>query len=631
VAVIDGHRAKLRVVGTGLSPEFVNPPTHSGLPDPRHVGVVWMDADALAKATGLTGAFNDASLQLAVGADVRETIDRVDALLEPYGGLGAVSRGDQPSAKLVDQKIGQLAKAAVLMPTLFLGVAAFLLHVLLSRIVGTQREQIATLKALGYRTGELASHYVELGCTICTLGVLLGIALGLYGARAMLTLYARFFRFPALSLQVDAPAIGIGALVAFAAAVGATFLAVRRAVAIPPAEAMRPEAPPTFHATWIERAYVLVAPPLRMVLRDVQRRPFRLLLSAASIALATAIVVAGSAPLDSISETLRLQYEVAHREDVTVTFDDARPWRAVRDLAAVPGVVRAEGERQVPVRLRAGARARTTVILGLPPSSDLHRLLDIRGAPLAIEPGLSLSRPLGDSLGVKPGDAVDVEVLEAGRRKAHVPVASLIDDLVGLAGYMPEAELDRVLDEAPGASANVALLEVERHDLDAVAERLRVLPAVASVSRPDIDRGLLQAEVGDAYLVMQIVLALFASAIAVGVVYNNARIALELRSRDLATLRILGFMRGELAVVLLTEQALQVFLGLAPGIWLGRWMGASTLRSIDPDLIRIPFVLSPASQVAAVCVVAFAALVSSLVVRRRSDRLDLVGVLKARD
>jgi putative ABC transport system permease protein len=220
-------------------------------------------------------------------------------------------------------------------------------------------------------------------------------------------------------------------------------------------------------------------------------------------------------------------------------------------------------------------------------------------------------------------------VLEAGRRRTRVPVAALVDDLVGLAGYMQEAELDRVLDQAP--AANLALLEVERRDLDAVTERLRALPAVASVSRPEIDRGLLQAEVADAYLVMQIILALFASAIAVGVVYNNARIALEVRSRDLATLRILGFTRGELAVVLLTEQALQVLLGLAPGIWLGKWMTASTLRSVDPELIRIPFVLSPASQVAAVCVVTFAALVSSLVVRRRSDRLDLVGVLKARD
>jgi putative ABC transport system permease protein len=628
-AVINGHRAKLRVVGVGISPEFVYPPSRTGLADPRHLGIVWMDEDALAKATGLTGAFNDFSVQLAVGADTRETIDRVDALLEPYGGLGAVGREDQLSSKLVDQKIGQLAKSAVLLPAVFLGVAAFLLNVLISRIVGTQREQIATLKALGYRSRELAMHYLELGATICALGILFGIALGLFGARAMLTMYAMFFRFPALGLRFDVGSVAVGVLVTCLSALGGSFFAVRRAVSIPPAEAMRPEAPPTFHATWLDRAYRLVAPAMRMVLRDVQRRPVRLLLSAASIALATAIVVAGSVALDSVNETLRLHFEVSHREDVTVTLDRARPWRAARDLGHIPGVVRAEGERQVPVRLRAGPRARTTTILGLPPGADLHRLLDVRAEPLALRAGLSLSRPLGELLGVRAGDDVEVDVLELGRRKARVPVAAIVDDLIGLSGYMQSAELDRVLDEAP--AANVVLLEVEHRDLDDVMERLRALPAVATVSRPELDRGLLHAEVADVYLVMQIILALFASAIAVGVVYNNARIALEVRSRDLATLRILGFTRGELAVVLLGEQALQVLLGIAPGIWLGRWMGASTLASIDRELIRIPFAISPASEVAAACVVTFAALVSSLVVRSRSDRLDLVAVLKARD
>ena len=155
IAVIDGRRAVLHVVGVAISPEFVwAPAPRTGLADPRHFGVVWMDGDALAKVTGLVGAFDDVIVQLAVGADPQETIDRIDRLLEPYGGLGAVDRGDQPSSKLVDQKIGQLARLARSLPVLFLAVAVFLLNVLLSRIIGTQREQIATLKALGYRTRE---------------------------------------------------------------------------------------------------------------------------------------------------------------------------------------------------------------------------------------------------------------------------------------------------------------------------------------------------------------------------------------------------------------------------------------------------------------------------------------------
>jgi len=630
-AVIEGRLAKLRVVGIAISPEFVwASEPRTGLPDPWHFGVAWMDGDALARATGLEGGFNDAVLQLSVGADEQETIRRVDAVLEPYGGLGAVGRADQPSAKLVDQKIAQLGRLARTMPVIFLGVASFLLHVLLSRIVGTQREQIATMKALGYRTRELTRHYLEFALAVCVLGVVLGWGLGALAARGILVMYARYFRFPEYLFRFDAWTIVGATGVAVAAGVGGTFWAVRRAVSVPPAEAMRPEAPPSYRRTFLDGLYAALPPVARMVLRDVQRRPFRLLLSAGSIALATAIVVAGGVMSDSMDDVLRLQFEVSHREDLTVTLDDSRPWRAVREAAHVPGVQAAEGESLVPVRLRARHRSRTTVLSGLARGAVLHTLLGGDRRPLALSPaGLSLSRPLGDELGVRAGDEVDVEVLEGDRRKLRLPVAALADDLLGLAGYMDADDLAHLMGET--RRADLLYLAVDHDDIDDVTRRLEDLPAVASVRRPSVDRGLVRAQVGDAFIVLEVVLAIFAAAIAVGVVYNNARIALEVRSRDLATMRILGFTRAELAFVLLAEQAIQVVLGIVPGLALGRAIGALSLSTIDPELIRIPVSVAPASYAGAVCVVLLATLASALIVRRQSDRLDLVAVLKARD
>jgi putative ABC transport system permease protein len=367
-----------------------------------------------------------------------------------------------------------------------------------------------------------------------------------------------------------------------------------------------------------------------MILRDVQRRPGRLLLSAGSIALATSIVLAGGVMGDSMDEMLRVQFEVSHREDVGVVLDDARPQRAAWDVAHLPGVLHAEGERQVPVRLRAGPRFRTTSILGLDPTTELHRLLSAEERPLQLAPGgLSLSRPLGEALGVAAGDVVDVEVLESDRRKVRVPVAALVDDLLGLSGYMEARELAGMMGETP--SANVLLLSVDHADMDDVTRRLDDLPAVSAVTRPSVDRGLVRAEEGDVFVVFKGVLAAFAAAIAVGVVYNNARIALEVRSRDLATMRILGFTRGELAIVLLGEQAIQVVLGVVPGLPLGRFFGGLALSTVDREFIRVPVFVAPSSYAIAGCVVLLAALASALIVRRRADRLDLVSVLKARD
>jgi putative ABC transport system permease protein len=630
-AILAGRRAKLKVVGIAVSPEFVwAAEPRTGLPDPWHFGIAWMDEDALANSVGLVGAFNDAAIQLAVGADERETIERVDGILEPYGGLGAVGRADQPSSKLVDQKIGQLERTARTLPIIFLGVAGFLLHVLLSRIVGTQREQIATLKALGYRTRELTTHYLQFALVICASGVILGWGLGELGAKSILSVYARYFRFPSYLFRFEAWSIVAATCVAVAAGLGGAFSAVRKAVAIPPAEAMRPEAPPNYRRTPLEHIYVFLRPVVRMVLRDAQRRPGRLLLSAASIALATAIVVAGRVMGDSMDEVLRLQYEVSHREAITVVLDDSHPWQAVRDAAHIPGVRYAEGERQVPVRLRASQRNRTTAILGIDRGMDLHRVLGADHRPLELPAsGLSLSRPLGESLRVRAGDEIEVEVLESERRKVRLPVAALVDDFLGIAAYMDATELAHLMGESP--RANVILLAVDRDDIDDVTHRLGALPAVASISRPSVDRGLVRAEEGDVLVVMQVILAMFATAIAVGVVYNNARIAFELRSRDLATMRILGFTRGELAFVLLGEQAIQVVLGIGPGLYLGRVIGGLSLASIDRELLRIPVSITPASYVGGACVVTLAALMSALIVRVQSDRLDLVAVLKARD
>jgi putative ABC transport system permease protein len=631
VAVINGRRARLRVVGIAVSPEFTfasNPRT--GLADARHFGIVWMDGPSLARAAGLASACNDVALQLAPGTQVAETLRRVDRVLEPFGGLGAVARADQASARLVDQKIDQLGRLARTLPVLFLAIAAFLLNVLLSRIVGTQREQIATLKALGYRTRELSLHYLELAVAICALGVLLGVALGLAGAHGLLHVYATYFKFPVFIYRVQPVAIVGAAVAAFAAGVGGTFLAVRRAVAVPPAEAMRPEPPASYRRSWLDRAYAVLSPVARMVFRDLGRRPMRLLLSAGSIALATAIVLCGSVFGDSIGEVLRLEYEVAHRQQVTVILDGARSWRAVREVAHLPGVVHAEGERQVAVRLRHGVQVRTTAILGKGAGARLHRLLDADRRPLSLPPaGLALSRVLAGWLDLHPGDPVEVELLEGDRRHLTLPVAVLVDDLLGYSAYMDAAALARVLDEP--RRADRVLARVESAALDEVVARLNALPRVAQVSRPAIDRSLVQAQVADVFAVLSLMLSFFASAIAVGVVYNNARIALELRSRDLATLRILGFTRGELAALLLGEQAVQVVLGIGPGLLLGRLMGRLWLSSADPELIRVPMTIAPSSYVAAVSVVVLAAMVSALVVRRRSDALDLVAVLKARD
>lgn len=496
VCVINGHEVKLRIVGIATSPEYVitmNP--HSGFPDASTFGVFWMDGDALAKAMGMSGEVNDIVLTVGGRADIDDVSDAVDRLLEPYGGSGAITRDRQPSAHSLDSKIEQYRSMSRFVPVIFLGVAAFLLNLVLSRIVGTQREQIATLKALGYDTGAIARHYLLLALAVCALGGALGVALGFGEGELAVRTLLQYFNLPVLVFRFDPTAAIAGVVAGLVAGMLGAFSAVRRVVRLPAAEAMQPEPPESFKPTFIERLRFdrLVGVSGRMVLRDVERHPLRLALSALSVALATSIMLVGTTMMNSLDRAIDFQFTRVEREDLTLAFDRARSAEALRELAHVPGVTLAEPSRSVPVKLSHGWRERDLAILGVPPNASLRQLLDMHGN--RIRPpsaGVTLSKPLAKMLGVAFGDELDAEVLEAGRRHLRVRVAGFIDDFSGLSAYMDLGALENLLGEPPTSSG--ALLSVSRGDLEDVTHRIEKLPGVASYSEPALDRQQFQSQ-----------------------------------------------------------------------------------------------------------------------------------------
>ncbi len=632
-AVLNGHEVQLRICGVAVSPEYIyssNPRT--GFPDPSHFGIFWMDGPALAKAMGLYGAFNDVVLTFSANAQPADVVAAVDRLLEPYGGAGSILRERQPSAFALIAKINQWKSMAKMVPVIFLAVAAFLLNLVLSRIIGTQREQIATLKALGYGGAALARHYLLLALVVCGLGAVLGVSLGILEGEAGLHFLLQFFNLPVLIYKLGPSSVVIGVLASLAAGTVGSFAAVRRTVRLPAAEAMQPEPPESFKPTLIERLRLdrLLGVAGRMVLRDIERHPLRLAFSALAVALATSILLIGTTLADSLNRGLLIQFSRIETEDLNLAFDQPRDAEAVRDLEHVPGTLLAEPVRSIPVRMVHGWRERDVSIVGVPEGGTLRQLRDLHGERFQVSPGgVMLSRPLGSILGVRVGDTVEAEVLEAGRKHLTLPVAGFVDDFIGLSAYMALPDLLGRIGQPPTISG--ALLSVDRRSLPDVTRRLERLPALAAFSEPDLDRKGFEAEISNSFKLVSVLFAIVAAIIAIGMVFNNARIALAVRSRDLATLRILGFTRGEVAVVLLGEQAVQLVLGVALGLPLGCLMGFATMASVPPEFMRAPAVFLPGSLIFAAAVVLVSGFACALYVRREADRLDLVEVLKARD
>lgn len=630
-AVLNGRQRELRIAGIAISPEFVYQIAPGAmLPDYRHFGVLWMARQPLAKAFNLDGAFNSVVLDLQPGASEGAVIQRLDRLLARWGGVGAIGREDQLSNQFLSEEFNQLRTMAWLFPVIFLSVAAFLLNVVVTRLVSQQRPVIALLKAFGYTSLDIARHYGQLIVLITGLGIVGGFGLGAWLGQLMTEVYTDYYRFPRLLYSLSTPWLVPVAGLTLLATLAGTARAVLAAAAMPPAESMRPEPPERYRLTWPERLGLRrwLGAPERMILRHWSRRPARALLALVGMALAVAIMMVGNFQQDAVNRMMFVQFHQTMRQDVEVVFTQPRPERALGSLRALPGVLYAEGQRSVAVRLRHGYRHERAALQGLPDRRRLQQALDLDLKPLPLPgDGLLLNEHLARKLGVRAGDTLTVEVLEGGRPVREVRVAALSQQYMGLGVYLRQESLNRLLREGPAISS--ALLAIDPGQADVLYRRLRDMPGVAAVN---LRHTLIQSfneTLQRVLLTFTLINALMGAVIAFGVVYNTVRMALAERSRELASLRVLGYTRQEAAYILLGELAALTLMALPLGVLFGLGLCRFMADNLATDLYRIPLVISPWNLAFSAGVVVLSAVASGAVAWRKIADLDMVGVLKS--
>ncbi len=631
--MLNGRLRRLRVVGVGISPEFVFQMAPGAVaPNDERYGVAWMLRAPLEAAFDLGGAFNDAVVRLAPGAVRGDVIAALDRHLAPYGGHGAYGRDQQMSARFLDVRIERIRGMLVFLPTLFLLVAAFVLNVVLRRLVQGQREQIGALKAFGYTNRRLARHYLAMGMLAVLPGAIVGIALGLELGAALIRQFVHYFRLPLVGYGVNWSALGGALAVVFSAAAVGALQSMRSVVALHPVEAMRPPSPPVYHRGWLERLRVARRVPaaLLMVARNLRLAPLRAGASIAALAFATALCVTGSFFGGALDALVHHQFDVAMRDDFSVAF--ARPISrdACQSLMAVDGVAACEPLATVPVRAHFGPLSQQLAVTALAEGGQLRRIVDLDGKVVSVPPsGLLVSRRLLGHLGATVGDRLELETLEGRPRRVKLPVRAAVDDELGLNIYASLTTLTELTCEAPTMSS--ALLRAQPGREAALLQRLGELPMVIGVSSREGAIADFEKAVAQSMRTMTLILALLSASLAIAVVYNGARVALAERARDLASLRVLGFTRGEVSTILLGEMGIVLAFGVPLGLLLGRWFAQRTVLGTAADEFRMPMVITSATYALATLVVVGSSLLSALQMRRLIDRLDLVEVLKTRE
>ncbi|NND73145.1 MAG: ABC transporter permease [Rhodothermales bacterium] len=632
-AVINGRLKDLKIVGTAISPEYTYAvPPGALYPEDERFGIVWMGEDALGPVFDMDGAFNEVILTFGPKADANRIISELDRVLEPYGGLGAFPRADQLSHQILESELEQNRSMGTVIPVIFLAVAAFLLNIVLNRMIATQRTEIAVLKAFGYSNIEVGVHYLSFAMVAVMLGTLVGIGLGIWLGGEMVTLYGDFFDFPTLRYEVSYGLIGIAVGVSAAAAAIGAMGAVRRAVQLPPAEAMRPEPPARFkpgllHRLGLER---LLPTAATMIVRNIERKPFRTTMSATGVAFALAILVVGMFMFDSIFYMMDLQFRMAQREDMALTFNSPLPRSVEHSIRNLDGVTKVEPYRFVPVRLRSGHREHEVAVTGLEAGTRLRRIISADGRQHPLPPeGFVISKYLATDLNVSVGDYVSVDVLEGQRIKTTVQIVGIVEDFFGLSVYMQLDALNRLTRGARSVSG-VFLLVTDGYE-SRINKKLKGLPAVASVASPAQTLASFEKQLDEGMYISIFFMLGFSGVIAIAVIYNGARVGLSERGRELASLRVMGFSRREVAILLLGEQAIITIMAIPVGWIIGYGLAAALTLSIQTETFRIPFIVSTATFVYAALATIIAAVASGLLVRRRLNRMDLIQVLKTRE
>jgi len=632
-ATMNGSRRSFQIVGLAQSPEFLfSAPPGEFIPDDARFAVIWMSKSALAATYDMNGAFNEALLSVSLGSQLPEILAHIDRILASSGGIGAYGLHDHTSDRFIQEEINGLKLSSRGVPPLFLAVAAFLLNIVVSRMLQSEREQIGLLKAFGYSSFEIGTHYFKFILTIAIGGALLGCILGILSGRSMLIIYQIYYKFPFLLFQVDSSAFFIGIVISILAASAGGVFVLRQVFALTPATAMRPPAPADYSraARLNNTLKSLLDQPTRMVIRQLTRRPARAIGAIAGISAGMALSIGMLSVLNSFDRTLDHNFNIIDRSDLTVSFNSALSDKILFELKSIDGVIEVEPFRNVAAIMRNGLEVYRGGVNGLVELPRLNRAVDKSFETIRIaKGGVILGAGLAQTLNIKTNDVLMVDVREGRRPVLRVPVIGIAETLIGSPAYMQLATLNRSLGE-PGRISG-AHLRIDSAKGPAIYQAIKNLPSVSGVSLKKEARLAFEKIIDSGAGAMRYVMAAIAGIITFGIVYNSARIAFAERARDLASLRVIGFTKNETAFVLLAELAIITLISLPLGSVLGYNLSFAISKGFSTDLYQIPTIFSSESFGFAGIAVLTAAAISGWLVKRDINQIDLVSSLKTRE
>lgn len=632
-ASFKGKKTTVQISGIGLSPEYIYALSPVSIfPDDQHFGIFWVLSEELEQLAQMQGSINNIVTSISADSSIGAIKMSLDLLLDQYGTLGAYDRSKQMSNLFIQDEIREQKSMAAVIPTIFVLVGAFILNIVMSRLISLHRSQICILKAMGYSSFQLSLYYLKLITFILVLGIVPGLLLAEGIGRYYTFLYGRYFHFPHMEFKITMESFlmgfGSGLLPGWIASLRSLLQVYKMA----PAEGMRPPSPPNYRMNLAEKRGLIKLNNIfnRMIYRDLFFRPWRLTAAVIGISGAVAIIVTGNFWVDIVNFMIKRQFYEMNREDLEVQLLYPRSYDILNEVRMLPGVIYVEGARSVPVRMRFKSEAHETRILSFNKQSQLRTIIGESGKSIPLpENGVLLSSIFKNKYELQLGQSLEFEILRGQKHVFTLPISGFVDDLMGSSAYIGVDLMNKLIKEE--SSFDVLFMKVDSSKIDSLYAKLKSSLHVGSVTVKTLLLNSFKKTVAEMISVFTSILMVFSVAISGAIIFNISRITFSEKNWELASLRILGFGIGTVFNLLFVYIGVQVLMALLPGVFLGYFLSFASIHFLHTDTLVFPLVIEPKTYGVSIVAVILTYLISGLFVYGKVKKINMSEALKARD
>jgi putative ABC transport system permease protein len=628
---IKGQGFHFYVSGLGRSAEYIYQTGSAvSIPDDKLFSVWWIHPRILEKTSNLQSSCNELLVKGTSARQLELAWPELERRLKPFGFTQYIPRARQLSHYFLNSELEQLKAMSIYMPGIFIAVCLFLLNITMNRVLMTQRETIATLRAFGFQRVILAIQSVGLSLACLLPGAAAGIILGVWLSKKMFAIYVLFYRFAYIDYRSDPDSIVASVALCIATALTGTLWGLRNIFRESVAQALVPAIPQHTRTTILDSLPLLrrLSLTLRMSLRNLFRRPFQSGVTCLGLMLATALLVFARFEEYAIQQMLDQEYRISQRQSHSLIFSQRFPISSLKSVESFLGHGIAEASLVMPVSLKFGRSVRELTLV-VKNQNEALRKIDVIPVKALNNHGLTLSKAVADKLGIVP----PAKVLITTRDRFPVHVTAWITQLSeNLMGTIVTVESDDFLMLFnTSASFNTLLYKSPNQKSLNANRRLSRIPALLGISEKDFEKRAFEKTIAENVGIFRNFMIGFALLIAMGVLYNNARIQFSEREREFALLRALGFFEAELTILFWTDFLLLTSVAIFPGLWLGKRLLMTLMDAIETEVFRIPVIISPQSYVWASAMLLCGVLLTALIIQPRIHQISFLGILKTRE